>query len=258
MMWLSILLALLIAITAFGGLFWQPTYARETPLWAAEGMGGDAVNLLIVTPVLLLSAILMRKGSISARLMWTGTLVYLLYNFLIYAMAVHFNALFLVYCGILGFSFFGLAGILPSLLSTQIAARYGQRAPVKSIAAVFFLIALVFGGLWLGEIIPAMLSGQTPQSVVDTGLLTNPVHVLDLAFLLPAFAITGFMLLRRRPAAFILAPILMVFGILMTIAIAGMMVAMARKGFTASYIASASFFASAAALTLLLLRYLRA
>ena len=39
--------------------------------------------------------------------------------------------------------------------------------------------------------------------------------------------ITGVILLRRKPVAFLLAPVLMVFIILMTVAVAGMMVAMA-------------------------------
>lgn len=257
-LWVSLVLAFLTAITASAGLFWQPTYARETHLWATEGMGGDAVNILVVVPILLVSAILTQRGFVFPRLVWMGSLIFLLYNFLIYAMAVHFNALFLAYCGVLGFSFYALVGSLASLSPSQIAARYGPRAPVKAMAIVFFLIAFVFTALWLGEIVPALLSGRAPKSITDAGLLTQPVHVLDLAFFLPAFVITGIMLLRRKPLAFILAPVLMVFVILMTVAVAGMMVAMALKGFANDYVLAAFFLASAAGCTLLLVRCLRA
>jgi hypothetical protein len=45
-------------------------------------------------------------------------------------------------------------------------------------------------------------------------LPTNPVHILDLGFFLPAVIATGLMLLRKKPHAFTLAPGLIVFLIL--------------------------------------------
>lgn len=255
--WLSTLLAGLTAVCAAAGIFWPPVYARESALWAAQGKGGDAMNLAVAVPLLLASAAAARQGSLSARLVWMGTLLFLLYNFLIYAMAVHFNALFLAYCGVLGLSFYGLLAGLPSLPVQEMAARYGPRAPVRAIAGVFLLIAFVFAALWLAEIVPALLSGRTPESLAQTGLFVNPVHVLDLSFLLPAFVIAAVLLLRARPAAFVLAPVLMVFAILMTVAIAGMMLSMALHGFATSYAMAVLFFTAAAGCGLLLFRYLR-
>jgi hypothetical protein len=256
-LWVSFALALLVALAACAGLFWASTYAQEKPLWAAMGMGGDAVNLLVIVPVLLASGSLARKGSVPACLVWIGTLVFLLYNFFIYAMAVHFNPVFPVYCAVLGLSFFGLVGFLPALSISEIAGRYGQRAPVKTTAAALFLIALVFGVQWLREIIPALGSGQAPKGVAELGLLTNPVHVLDLSFVLPANVITALLLLRRKPVAFTIAPVLLVFSTLMPVALVGMIVAMALKGLSKDYAPAAIFAAMAAALAVLLARFLR-
>jgi len=256
-LWINFALAVLIAITACAGLFWPPTYARETRLWATEAMGFDAAGLVVIVPVLLVSAMLAHRGSVSARLVWMGTLIFLLYNFAIYAMAVHFNALFLVYCGGLGFSFYALVVNLPSLSPSEIAGRYGPRAPVKTVAVLLFLIAFGFAALWLGEIVPALVSGHAPKSVQDAGLFTSPVHVLDLSLLLPAFVIAAVMLLRRKPAAFILAPVLMVAGILIIVAVAGMVLAMAVRGFTIDARIAAFFLAPAAGLVLVLVRCLR-
>ena len=186
-------------------------------------MGGDVVNLAVIVPVLLLSAGLAQRGSIAARLVWMGTLVFLLENFAVYAVAVHFNALFLAYCGILGGSFYALVGSLPSLSPAEVAGADGPRAPVKTTAAILCLIGLVFAALWLREIIPALISGRMPKSIVNAGLITNPIQVLDLSFVLPGLIVTAIQLLRRRAVAFVLAPVLMVFCILMTVAIAGMM-----------------------------------
>ena len=256
-LWVSLPLALLVAITACAGLWWPPTYARDSALWAAEGRGGDAVNLVVIVPVLLAGAGWAQRGSISARLVWMGTLVFLLYNFVIYAVAVHFNALFLAYCGILGGSFYALVGSFPSLSPADVAGAFGRRAPVRTMAAVLGLIGLVFAALWLREIVPALISGQTPKSITDAGLFTNPVHILDLSFVLPGLIVTAIQLLRRKAMAFVAAPVLMVFCILMTVAIAGMMGAMRLTGFAADYSMAAFFLASAAGCTVLLVRYFR-
>jgi hypothetical protein len=256
-LWISLPLALLVAIAASAGLFWAPTYAQEKPLWAATGIGGDAVNLLVVVPLLVASALLARKGLVPACLIWIGTLIFLLYNFFIYAMAVHFNAMFPVYCAVLSLIFFGLVGFLPGLSFCELSSRYGQRAPVKTTAAALFLIALIFGAQWLREIIPALGSGKAPKGVAELGLLTNPVHVLDLSFVLPANVIVAILLLRRKPVAFTIAPALLVFSTLMPVALVGMIVAMIFKGLSKDYAPAAIFAVMAAALAVLLARYLR-
>lgn len=44
---------------------------------------------------------------------------------------------------------------------------------------------------------------------MDTGLATNPVHVLDLAIFLPAMALAGVLLARRHASGFGLAPVVL-------------------------------------------------
>src|SRR5215472_3491753 len=101
MLWSTIAIALLVASTAVAGIFWPATYARETLYEKAGGIGSDLVDLLLVVPVILISGIKGYRGSVPARLVWLGTLGYLLYNFVLYAFGVHFNPLFLVYCATL-------------------------------------------------------------------------------------------------------------------------------------------------------------
>ena len=61
---------------------------------------------------------------------------------------------------------------------------------------------------------PALLSGVLSQSLVNMALPTNPVHILDLAFFLPAIIATGVLLIKRTPLAYTLAPTFIVFLIL--------------------------------------------
>ena len=86
--------------------------------------------------------------------------------------------------------------------------------------AYMMLIGIAFYLLWLKEIIPSVHSGEPPASVQDAGLFTNGVHVLDLSLVLPAIFITGILLWNKNPWAYYLAPVLLVFFILMDLTIA--------------------------------------
>ena len=80
---------------------------------------------------------------------------------------------------------------------------------------------------------PALLAGSTPQSIIDMALPTNPVHILDLAFFLPAAIATGVLLLKRKPLAYTLAPALIVFLTLPGVPIRITPVVQAARGETA-------------------------
>jgi len=234
-LWLSFPLAVILAVACFGGLSLPSTYAAETRRQAALSIGNDAGNLAVIVPVLVIAAILALRGSAAARLVWMGTLAYLVYDFLGYALAIHFNSMFLAYCGVLGLSFYALAGSFISLPSAEIALRYGPRTPVKTTAIVLLLMGLVTVLHWLLEIIPALLAGGVPQAVRDSGLLTEGVAVLDLAFGAPAFMIAAILLLRRKPLGFVLGPVVLTFLTLSSLVLAPMGIAMARRGFEAGH-----------------------
>jgi len=58
----------------------------------------------------------------------------------------------------------------------------------------------------MAEIVPALIYNTIPNSVVETGLITNAVHVIDLSIVLPGIFITGISLLLGKSSGFILAP----------------------------------------------------
>jgi hypothetical protein len=135
-----------------------------------------------------------------------------------------------VYCANLGLAFylgaFGFAGADFS----RVRACVGDKAPIKMIAAYLYGLAALFAAVWLSEIIPALVSGTVPASVTQNGQVINAVHVMDLSLALPALALAGFLLKRRKPFGYFLAPVMLVFSIFMALAIGGMIVVMwARK-----------------------------
>jgi len=64
---------------------------------------------------------------------------------------------------------------------------FTEKTPARTVSIYLALLAVLFYFLWLSEIIPALLARTIPQSIRDNGTPTNPVHVLDMAWILPAF-----------------------------------------------------------------------
>ena len=165
--------------------------AAEHPNWAAQGIGQAAVDFFVVMPGLLICALLFWRGSQRVIGIWQGLLLYVAYSYVLYSFFVHFSALFVPYIALLGLS-------VHLLIASVGAAEPPSftRAQRRTIAGFLWVASVLFGALWLKEIIAAIAAGTTPQSALDAGLIVNPVHVLDLALFLPGLLITA-LLLRR-------------------------------------------------------------
>ena len=223
-------IAVLLAGASLGGLL-TSAYARETPAWTAQAVGQDWFDLLIAAPWIAICARGARTGSYRWRVLLAGAYAYTVYEMAIYAFAIHFNALFLAYCAMLGLASFGLIA-----LAIDLSRRVERVDPRAARLAGVFLVALggVFGLLWLAEDIPAILRDEPSPALAATGLFTNPVHVIDYALVLPAHVLAGVWLFRAHAAGELLAPIVLAFGVLMAFSIGGMMLVMHAIGAAAA------------------------
>ena len=256
MLWSTLAIALLVAATAVGGIFWPATYARETPFSRVGGVASDIVDLLLVVPVLLISGIKGHRGSVPWRLAWLGTQGYLLYNFVIYAFGVHFNALFFVYCATLGLCLYATVFSLRFVPLEQIAQTYGPRAPRKTVAVVFLVLAIATTAFDLPEDIAATLAGRLPQMATAANLPVPFVHVLDLVFLLPALFIAAILLFRRKAAGYALAPVFLTLLAIMNLELVSILAMMGRAGLGTSIPMIVSFLVLALGCAALLWFYL--
>jgi hypothetical protein len=231
---LSLPIAAAVAIASAAGAFWPATYIKETASWSAQGVAQDLVNLFFVLPALLACVRPALRGSLRAFLLWQGLLLYLVYSYVLYAFFVHFGPLFLVYVTALGLSFYALAGSIVTADIRLIAWRLGRTRALRAMAVLLMGVGVLFTLLWLADILLALAQGTIPPSVTEVGLPVNPVHVLDLAILLPALFITAFLLLRRNPYGLALAVPLATFLVAMGIAIIAMVIVMKMRGVTVS------------------------
>jgi hypothetical protein len=169
------------------------------------------------------------RGSTRAYLVWMGLLVYSAYTYAIYTFAVHFGPLFLLWVAVLGLSAYALTGAIATLdaaATTHEIAGGGERLASR----LLIVVGAVFALLWLSEIVPSMTSGDAPRALEDVGLLTNPVHVLDLALFLPALITGGVLLARRRPLGYLIAPVLLVATFFLAVGIVSLTVVTAARG----------------------------
>ena len=226
---LSVFAAVLAIGTSLAGIFRPGTYARETPAWAVQAIGQDIANLPVAV-VLIRSAVLLRSGASRALFIWLGCLLYFIYAFAIYAFSVHFNQLFLAYVAILGASFYAMVGVLAGLDVTEAVASIRGHPHANGTSNLLIAIGVMFAGLWLSEIVPHTLQGTVPPSLTETALWTNPVHVLDLAFLLPAMIVAGILLKRQHAWGLFLAVPLLVFAVTMGFAILALFALSAMNG----------------------------
>lgn len=205
-LWLSLTAALIAAGGSVVGLLAPARiYGQETVALADASAAQDVVNLVLVAPLMAVLAVSASRGSLRAYLCWLGFLAFTIYNYAIYTFAVHFGPLFLVWIGVLGLSLFALIGGMSTLDGATVKAWFGHRAAPMP-AWTLIVVATLFSWLWLREIVPDLLAGRPSTSAGDWSLPTNPVHVLDLAFFLPAVVASGALLLRRHPVGFATAP----------------------------------------------------
>lgn len=231
----GLLTALLAAAGAWYGLFTQDSYAAETRNWQVQGIAQDMADLFMAVPLLLIALAGAWRGKRFFVFLLGGVLLFLAYSFAIYCFSVHFNKIFLLYCLVLGLSVYLFIYLYSLFPAKNAIAFFTSETPVRSTATYLGITALLFYGLWLSDIIPAIVSGTRPELLKETGLFTNPVHVLDIALLLPGMLICALLLYKKRPVAFFLAPVLLVFSIIMNINIAFLSVMMVQKGLAEGY-----------------------
>jgi hypothetical protein len=254
---ISVALAMLIVCVSLVGIYSPDFYAAETLNWQVQSLGQDIIDLVLVAPVLVVTTLLTLKNRKIGFPIWAGIMFYLVYTFAIYSFAVHFNQLFVFYCLILGVSFYAFIYFGYTQLQQKHALFIESIVAKRVIGIYFIVIAMLFYFLWLAEIVPAIQNNTIPKNLMDAGLPTNPVHVIDLAIVLPGIFMTGVLLLRNKKLGLVFTPVLLVFFILMDITIGALSPMMLQKGLEGSFVLTGVMSALAFLSFVLLIWYLK-
>ncbi len=199
--------ALLAAAAAAAGLVAAGLY-RDAPFWVEQARATDIATLFFAVPILAAGLLAARRGAPIGRLAAMAGLLYLVYNYAIFAFSVAMYPLSVVYIAFRGLAVWSL---LLSLSATDLAgtARALEgRTRRRSSSAALIAVAGLFGLMWLAQIASTATTAVLPPDLVRAGLPTNPVYALDLAIFLPLCVVSAIGLLRRSPTAALAFPML--------------------------------------------------
>ena len=192
---LSFIVAALMAVSSLVGILYQSEiYPSEELL--STFMSNDMVNLLIGLPIILGSMFLTNRKKLSGLLLWPGALFFVLYNYLIYVLAMPFNLAFLLDLVLVTLSLYTIIALVASIDGESIRKKLSGKVHERISGAILAGMGVLFLFQVVGVMIVA-LANQTPIS--GTELAT---HVSD--FLLsPALVIGGILLWRRKDFGYV-------------------------------------------------------
>jgi hypothetical protein len=203
-------------------------YQHMSKTLAPQGIAQDVVTLFLGVPSLCYSLWLYRRNSLRGKICLTGVVGYFMVTYFLYLLMVMFNSLFLVYALLCSFSFYAFLALITSFRLEQLSATVHPRLPSFWMGSFLIFIASAMGLLWLGIVVPPLLSGTTPAEVEHYTTLV--VQGIDLAILLPGACISGILLVRRKALGWLLGPVYLVFLALLMSALAAKIIAISVSG----------------------------
>jgi len=211
-------------------IYGKGVYRHMSAEVAPQGIAQDYVTLFAGVPLLIIALFYARRGSIRGRLFLAGVLGYFLVTYLFYLVMGMYNYLFLVYVALLGLSFFSFLLTICSFRDVDLPAAFTLSTPVRFAGGFLVFNAICIALLWLSIVVPPLLDGSIiPVEVAHYTTLI--VQGLDLGLLLPAAALSGMLLRKKRAAGYLYGPVYFVFLVLLMAALVAKIAAMGAIGY---------------------------
>ena len=195
---LAAIATMLAAGAALAGLAVRGLYV-DAPNWVQQAQGTDLATLMLAVPVLAVGLWTASRGSSAGRLAVVAGLLYLVYNYAIFAFSVAMNPLTIVHIAIFGLALWSL--LLAGRSAVDGAEAVTERLNRRAAGGLLVGVGAMFGLLWIGQIATVATTGVLPPDLIKANISSNPVYALDLGFFLPLCVIAGIGLLRRNGAA---------------------------------------------------------
>ncbi|MBF4510583.1 MAG: hypothetical protein ISP10_08935 [Aeromicrobium sp.] len=197
-------------------------YAYNAERVVAEGVGWDALTLIVAVPALLACVPFVARGSLRARLVAAGVLGYFVYQYLMYAVFWALGPLFPAFIVPYPLSAAAIVWIVATLDLRTLPVRFSDRFPRRSMAVFSAVMGLMLVAMWVPRIATG-LSGDLAGAQL-LGMPTLAVQALDLGIIVPLALATALLVWRRRPAGYLLAAVFSVKGVTMSGAIVAMLI----------------------------------
>jgi len=173
----------------------------------------DAATLLVGVPLLVGSMWLAWRGWLLGLLVWPGALLYMLYNFLAYALAMPVGLPILVHLCLVSASLYAILGLLSGIDARAVQRRLVGAVSERLAGAVLIALGLLFLTSVLGAIGAAVLN-ETAIPEIELA-----VHTADF-LIAPAWVIAGTLLVRRSAIGYVAGLGLLIQGSMLFVALA--------------------------------------
>jgi hypothetical protein len=216
---LSTLLAV-VAAAASAAMWFLPELLNGAPAMDGSARGTALVVLVAGVPLLAGSMWATSRGSARAMFLWAGSVAFLLYQSVLYALATPFNALFLLYEAMLALGIWSAVALLSQVSVRRLPELFDERAPVRAMAGFLWVAVSLNALAWLAAIVPALGEAESAAFLQGTGLTTNPIYVQDLAVWLPMMAAAAWWLCHRDGRGLLLGGAMLIAWVLEPLTIA--------------------------------------
>ena len=196
------LAALMVAQSVLGLVF--PGQYRDVEWIRLTWFGNDWVTLVVGVPLLVASLLLARRGSVRGLLLWLGMLGYGAYNYAYYMLGAALNAFFPLYIAPLVLSVVTLIFMLSRIDVAGAAVGFRTKTPVRIVGGYLVFVAVGLTFVWMGVWAAYVFAGQPTPIEPEAFQL---VAALDITIMVPALALGGVLLWRRKAWGYIVAAV---------------------------------------------------
>jgi hypothetical protein len=203
-------------------IYGKGLYKNDSVAMASQAIAQDYVTLFLGIPLLLLSFYTAKKGLMKGRLLLTGTLGYFLYTYTSYSFLSMYSKMFLIYVLLMSASFFAFTMMMISFDMSTLPGYFRQQLPVKWIGGFLLFVSFIFAMMWLGKIVPSLLSDAPPAGLEHYTTLV--IQALDLGFVIPVGILAGIFLIKRTAFGYLLSSIMIIKDITLITALTMMII----------------------------------
>src|SRR6202521_3492281 len=137
-------------------------YGHDSVSGASQAIGQDFVTVLVAVPLLLVATRMASTGSVRGHLMQAGALAYFAYTYLLMAFGGTYNELFLIYVALFSASSFGFIMSIVSVDANRLHDQFSPRFARRRVGWALVCFGALLAMMWLGRIVPSLVSGKTP------------------------------------------------------------------------------------------------
>jgi len=207
-------LALTASIT---GVFNQNIYSKVVADNVLPGVISQDIMTILISFSLIFLSLRINKNDIKKLIISLSFILYIIYGYGIYVIEQLYTPLYLLYIAIVSLSFWTLIYSFINMDKNEIENIKLNKAIRYLTISFLIFIPILFYSIWISELIPLIREGLKLEFMFS-------VYILDMVFVLPAFLITTYLLIKRNFFGYILAPLLFfkAFTLLFSVGLGGL------------------------------------